>query len=404
MENVTEVIKKIDSLRNLDTLNADLVRLEDEVSQIYDTLNIASDDKELTVLALRREILKSENARKEMKGEREAALGLEFVSDEDRKAIMDVVNARQYVAEPFLRAYDLEVKANRILRVARQKLRGPALDSSKELKSEVSALRRQYHELFFALPDLGMTFEQWGSMDENERRKLRPSGRPPMPLECRYIQNKVVSDQLLKRLSFKSKGKYSTVEQAIDGVTLSNRGRPSITPLGKLDRNLTDLRRMLSQAMTMPEPEMPEKPRPGRQPLTRAKRIKGLLAKISDVEAKIAAEESQLEGVDLLRRQLEVMRAKHREMVMLESITSGKEQADLLLAILTNESNQIEMIKAIYELDPDATETPTHQVNPRATRDRINRLHINGRLKDSERQILEALEEKMFNTKVVRAR
>lgn len=404
MENVTNVIKKIDSLRNLDALNTDLVRLEGEVSQIYSSMNLGSDDKELSVLALRREVLKADSARKEMDAEREAALGLDFVSDSDRKAIMDVANVREHVADFFLRSYELEIKANRILRVARQNLRGPALDSSKEMKNEVSGLRRQYHELFYSLPDLGMTFEQWNSLDEIERRKLRPSGRPPMPLECRYIKINEETEQLMERLSAKSKGEFNTVDKAIDGVELSNRGRPAISPLGKLDRALTDLRRLLAAAMTMEDPEVPEAPRPGRQPLTRAKRVERLLKKINDVEAKIAAEESQLEGVELLRRQLEVMRTKHREMVMLENSTSGKEQADLLLAILSNESNQIELIKAIYELDPQATETPTHQVNPRATRDRINRLQINGRLKEGERKILEALEEKMRTDKVVRAR
>jgi hypothetical protein len=394
------------TLSGLDSLNADLEVLSTEVDRVYSSLGIKADTLGLTLDAIRREILKCVIHAKEIEDERESGMGLDFVSDEEAALIVDVADARKLVGEPYLAAYSLEVKSNRILRAVRESISGSALNASVNLHARVSDNRKAFHAMFWSLPDIGMTFGQWDEMPEAMRKKLRPAGRPSMPLECRFLQNETEMAQLMVQLVDTSDGELTTVKQAIEGIELSKRGRPSVSPLSKLDRGLTNARKDLEALIASPIEAVPEREKgtPGRMPATHSEKMEKMLNKIHDLELMITEAEIGLSGVEVPRRKLEKLRARHREMVLMESDSTGSEQARLLFETLKNEQEQVRIVGMIYELDPTAKETPTHQVNPKTTRDRINRLRLSGRLRESESEILSAIEESLRNTKVMRAR
>ncbi len=389
-------------------LNKDIQRLDvlsEEVGQISKAMSLADEAPVMSLTALRREILKANTLANEMSGEYESALGLDFVSAEEAKGIQAVANTRQMIAEPFLRAYNLEVIANRIMKAAQKTVNGPALAGSQQLQSEVSDLRKRFHASFWSMPDLGMTSEQWETMPEQMRKKLRPAGRPSMSLECRMLQNQADMSALLEAAMKASNGEINSVEKAIEGAELSNRGRPMVSPLVKLDRRLANLKKELSEVMHAPEEVIVrEKGLPGRLPATRHERVEKLLNRIRDLEVEIGHAEAGLEGVEWERRKLEKLRAKHRDMALMEAESKGAEQVAILMEILKNEQEQLHIITAIHELDEHAKETPTHQVNPKATRDRIMRLRMSNRLNEMQLKMLENFEEEMRTAKVVRAR
>ena len=396
------------SQQALTELNKDIQRLDDlsgEVSQISKAMSLADESPVMSLTALRRELLKAQTQATEMVGEYEGALGLDFVSADEAIGIQAVADTRQLVAEPFLRAYNLEVVANRIMKVAQKTVSGPALANSQQLQSEVSDLRKRFHAGFWSLPDLGMTAEQWEEMPEQMRKKLRPAGRPGMPLECRMLQNKADMESFLAAAVKASGGEIKTVEQAIEGAELSNRGRPMVSALVKLDRRLANLKKELTEVMSAPEEVIVrEKGVPGRLPATRHERVEKLLNRIRDLEIEIGQAEASLEGVDWERRKLERLRAKHRDMALMEADSKGSEQIAILMEILKNEQEQLHIITAIHELDENAKETPTHQINPKATRDRIYRLRMSNRLNEIQLEMLAKFEDEMRTAKVVRAR
>jgi hypothetical protein len=379
--------------------------LSSEVNQISQDMKLGDESNKLSLPALRREVLKAHNLSVELENERETAMGLDFVSPDEAKDIMEVAAARQFIAEPFLRSYNLEVVANRIAKVARSTLTGPALDACNQLQSEVSDLRKRFHANFWSLPDLGMTAQQWENLDDSMRKKLRPAGRPGMPLECRVLQNNAEMASLMDSIKKMSNGTIQSVEQAIEGAALSNRGRPTVSPLVKLDRRLSNLRKELNEVLaSSDEVVVREKGVPGRLPATRQERVEKILTRIHDLEVEITQAEAGLSGVEWERRKLERLRAKHRDMALMEADAKGREQIGILMEILKNEQDQLQVIKAIHELDDEAKETPTHQVNPKATRDRILRLRMSNSLTEAQLAIIDQFEEEMRTAKVVRAR
>jgi hypothetical protein len=105
-------------------------------------------------------------------------------------------------------------------------------------------------------------------------------------------------------------------------------------------------------------------------------------------------EENGLEGVDLQRRTLEKLRAKHRAIAVAEVKAVGQEQAQLLLSLLRNENEQREVALEIRRLDPEARLSLTQKINPTQTRKRFERLAMNGRLKEEELQEVHDLRRK----------
>lgn len=133
-------------------------------------------------------------------------------------------------------------------------------------------------------------------------------------------------------------------------------------------------------------------------------RVDRMTARIEEIEESIRIAESELEGVAVYRRELEKQRARHRDLVVLESKANGDDQAMLLLEILRNEVQQQETVEMIRKADPQATETLTHRVNPKETRDRLSRLEMNGQLKDGELLILQEIKQSIMGKSSTRGR
>lgn len=377
-----------------------------EVRDLYNAMDFKSDFSAMSLEALRRELLKTTHNVHAMRGELQLTLGLDLVPSEEREAIQEVAEARNMVAYPFLEAYQLEVLAKRMVRALEEAGGSPALQEAKRLHAETLDTRRALHTIFWSLPDLGMTFAQWESMNEAMRRKVRPAGRPGMPLECRLIQAEQDEMELFAEIQKKSGGEFDSIESAIEGVSLSNRGRPGVSPLAKLDRNLLKLQKDLDELLDIEEEPSIERPKgvPGRNPSTVSEKIEKILNKIRDIQVQIQDAESKLFGVEVPRRKLEKLRAEHRDLVLLEAKSNGQEQYRLLLNILENERKQLEVISEIHELDKNAKETPAHQVNPKDTRERIDRLRMMGQMDAEGKRILEEFEESVKNSRVLRAR
>lgn len=404
MSTIESIAEVAPALADFAPVCKDLENLSVSVNQIYSNLKLESDEKGQTLESLRREMLKANTLSNELKDEYNMSLGLDFVSESEAKPLVEVAQVRQKVATPYLEAYNLEVVSNRILRAVRDSLADPAVAAAESIHAEVSECRRSLHVMFYSLPDLGMTFHEWNSLEESVRKEMRPAGRPGMPVECRIEKNQKEMDALMARIKTESGGQLETVEQAIEGVALSNRGRPSISPLAALDRKLINLRKDLESVKNAPEEAIDPTPKPGRQKATKQQKIAKILNSIEAIEASIANAESELRGVEVLRRKLEKLRITHRDLAMMESSVTGREQVTLLMDILKNEDKQIDTINKIYAMDPEANETSTHQVNPKHTRERINRLKLHGKLREGQLEIVNQLEDKLRSTKVMRAR
>jgi hypothetical protein len=361
--------------------------------------NMPASGKELSakdIQSVRRDLLKAHHKVQELETTYTDSLGLDFVSEADAAAITEVADNRKVATDDYFRALQLENRLARTYREFSSVMKPKSLAPLSGMMEEIKAVRQGLFALYWAMPDLGMTYAEWNSLSPIAQRGLRKAGRPALPLECQITQAYLDRDALLAEVSRQSQGEISTLEAALDGVVLSSAGRPSISPIGKDERLIGKYKREIQSLDPDKFPtaeEVKKHPRLGDTYDARVARIQG---KIAELEARVRAAEDELTGVEKLRRQLEKLRARHRDLVLAEADTSGKIQATLLLETLQNEYDQQIICEEIYELDPDAKETLTHKVNPRETKNRIARLKMNGQLERSEQKILQNIAEKIL--------
>jgi len=386
-------------------LIAQLDRLEPVCKDMLANMpETAKDSSAKDIQSVRRDLLKAHNKANELRADYEGRLGLEFVSDEEAEKIREVAEARKIATDDYFRVYQLETGLSRTSREFASVIKGAALNKLSSLMSEIKEVRQGLFDLYWALPDLGMTFAEWDSLSTLARRGMRKTGRPPLPLECQIELADMAVASLLEDVKRMSGGELNTLEVALQGVALSASGRPAISPIGKDERLIGKLKRELE---ALDPDAFPSKEEVAKQPRlgdTYEMRSNRILGKIADVQARVNAAEAELVGAEKHRRELEKLRARHRDLVLMEVDTQGEEQAKFLLDILLNEQAQQEVFSKIYEFDPNATEVLTHKVNPRATKNRINQLRMNGRLKESEMKILETIERNIVGSRTIRSR
>lgn len=352
----------------------------------------------------RRNLLKASTALNELVAEYNENLGLEFLTEAEAAAVNEVVEVRNLATADYHRAVKLENQLARMTREFAPHLSKALLGKITALKGQVKEVRQGLFASYWALPDLGMTFNEWNGLSVLQRRQMRPAGRPALPLEARITEAKADVDRLLMDVKVLSSGAIKTLEEALSGVKLSARGRPAVSPIGKLERQVGRFKRELERlnpADFPSEAEYKANPRIGDTFAMRANRIQG---RIDDAKATIREMEDELEGVAVYRRTLEKLRARHRDLALMEPQVKGDEQAKVLLEILQNEEKQQGVIEAIHAMDPNATEASTHKVNPRETRERIKRLEMNGRLADSEMLVLSEIKRTMNESRTIRSR
>lgn len=351
----------------------------------------ASDLKKVRV-----ETLKAYNALSELEQEYTSALGLDFVGGVARDKLLDVADARNKICEVF---FNLSQKSSHI-RDAIERAVKPAdnLQLLNELSDKVSNLISDCSQTVLNMPEVGMTFGELKSLSAAERKMLRPAGRPKAPIEVQMMKAERVLLDHTQAASILSNGKLDSVDKIIDGVQLSNRGRPQISELAQKDRTLNKLiDRLETLAAVVPESDA-DSIRLHDQKLNRLK------VKIDKLREEIRDGESELTGVKLYYRKLEQLRAQHRDLATAEIKTKGAEQVRIVMKLLQNECDQLPLVNQILKDDPEARITVTHKVNPKATRDRFNRLRLHGKLKESQLERLNSMQETLENYTFARKR
>ncbi len=361
------------------------IRLPSEFHEIEKTLNaIRSQFKELQpklpklpletpqeLDAVRREALKASIELDGLKSKFNDTLALEFVDLHTQEKLGYVKETRKIVANQYLEADEILKEIRTFIKHCAGKVSAELMEELKHVEQSIKKTVRRIHAQIMSLPELGMTFDEWDSLKPTVRRSLRSPGRPSAPLEAAIIQtNRHLMDcvALANRLS---NGSIRTIDEAIAGVSLTNRGRPPVSALGKMDRKLNNLIKRLEEVASTPS----------KMQATKKNR---LMAQINELREHILEQEAELDDLQMTKRELEKLRASHRDMVVSEVTATGEDQAALLMAIIRNEDSQLSVIEKLLQLEPDARVTVTHKVNPKETRNRFERLRLRCNLNQSE--------------------
>lgn len=375
---------------NFEAVSQRLSTLGDDVDQMVSTLTKRVSPK-TTLDEARREVLKAQLELEGLQQQYNDTLGLDLVEPKARPALIAVTKVRDPLGQLF-HTYESRFDA---VRAAIKEVTGKVDQKHVDELTNLQALLKQegakIQEMINETPELGMTQAEWDELTPAERRGLRNPGRPKPPIEAQLIKADKRVHDLVTTVNMLSKGKIRTLKAAIKGVELSRRGRPQISEVSKLDRKLSLLMKRLEDVARNPSKM---------QELRKAR----LKEQIETLREEIEQHDSGLTGVALYKRQLEQLRAKHRDLVVAEVQANGKEQAHLLLNTARNEAEQLVVIDKIRELDPDARITVTHKVNPAQTMERFNRLRNNGLLKEAELAEVDQIEKALNDYGYSRAR
>jgi hypothetical protein len=336
-----------------------------------------------TLEAARRDALKLKLELDGLEAQYNDTLGLDMVDSHLHEQLREVGEARKALAVLYVECEAMAEAIKPALKALRGKMTDALLASLDALHDEIRAMLKEVQHMLFQSPELGMTFEEWNPLTLAERKSMRSRGRPSAPLEAQILRTHLSLLDSVATANGLSGGKIRTIEEAIDGVELSKRGRPQVSELGKLDRVLINLRKRLEEVAASPEPS--------------EKTVARLTGEIADTERRIKEGEAELSELESANRQLEVLRGKHRDLVVAEVQANGENQMALLMATARNEDVQLDVIEKIMALDPNSRVTVTSKVNPKETRIRFERLRRNGQMTASEAEELERLERRQFS-------
>lgn len=365
------VVEKLDSLKA-------------RVEELQKTLPRGAVAARPTLESARRDALKTKLELDGLEDQYNDILGLDMVEGKMHEQLREVGEVRKLIGTQYVECESLLDIIKPALKAMRGKVAEPLLENLEALHTEIKETLKEIQAMGYQTPELGMTFAEWNSLSLAQRRGLRSPGRPSAPLEAQIIKTHRNLLDIVALVNFLSKGKIRTVEDAIDGVEMSKRGRPQVSDLGKADRKLVNLQKRL-ESVSNTASKM------------RDKKVARLLAQINELTQEIAEEEAELTEVEAAKRELETLRGKHRDMVVAEVDATGENQAALLMAIIRNEDAQLTTVEKILKLDPEARVTVTHKVNPKETRMRFERLRMNGQIKAAEMEELTRLEHRQDN-------
>lgn len=379
----TEAGNSIALPENFEAVSQRLSTLGDDVDQMVSTLTSRVSPK-TTLDDARREVLKANLELQGLNQLYEDTLGLDMVGPKARPALIAVTKVRDELGQLF-HTYESRYEAVRdAIKEVTGKVEQKHIDDLTNLLSLLKQEGAKIQEMLNETPELGMTQAEWNELTPAERRGLRNPGRPKPPIEAQLIKATKRVHDLVATVNMLSKGKIRTVEAAVKGIELTRRGRPQISEVSKLDRKVAMLVKRLEDIARNPS-KMQEL------------RKNRLIEQIETMRQEIEEHDAGLTGIELHRRQLEKLRAKHRDLVVAEIGATGEEQYALLINTAQNEVDQQIVIDKIRELDPDARITATHKVNPAQTMERFRRLRNNGLLKEAELAEVDRLEEALSN-------
>lgn len=342
---------------------------------------------------IRREALKMSSRLEEFEKEYADSIALDFMSEDLHRPILDVVEARKMISVQYH-------ACNEALRKLRDCIKGLSGKSSslvssvEEIEDTGKAVMRKILDLMLDTPDLGMTFDEWLQLSPADLKQMRPRGRPRTPVEVEIFKAKDELNDMVEACSKMTEGELNTLDKVIDGVEPAPQGRPMISPMAKMYRELTNLTKDL-QELTSGDVE-----------ITRFHDVKKerLIKKIDDLRNKMTREEAKLSPIEAKKWELERLRSDHRDMVVAEQRLLGYEQAEMLLEIIRNEDRQIDVVDTIRSMDPEIKLSLTHRVNPAETRQRFERIRENGRLREDQLDEVSKLQDRMENFANYRSR
>jgi hypothetical protein len=386
----TESRKALALPKEFAAVNQRFATLGDAVDQMLSTFQ-RSVSTASSLDDVRREALKTHLELQGLREEYDNTLGLDMVEPSEHPALEAVTEIRNQLGELYF-TYKMRYEAVRdTIKAVKAKVSPAIIEDLVNLQNLIKQEGVTIQEMINSVPELGMTKAEWDSLDNDQRRGLRKPGRSKAPIEAMLLRTERHLLDLVAQANMLSKGEIRTVEQAIKDTELSRRGRPEVSQVGKMDRKLVNLKKKLELTAKTPSKMQDLK-------------IARLMAQIEDVQLEIEAHDKALTGVELHKRDLEKLRAKHRDLAVAEVTSTGQEQSTLLLGIMRNETEQLKVIDKIRELEPDARITVTHKVNPAQTMDRIKRLRTNGRLKDKELEEVDRMEKELTDYKFSRNR
>lgn len=372
-ENFSEVVAKFQDLKaQVDAIQQSLPHVGGSVP---------------TLESARRDVLKAKLELEGLQNAYDETLGLDIVEAAKHAELLDVAQARRDAGTLYVECDSLLDVVKPALKALRGKAVGPVLENLENLNDEIKVLIKEVHGILRNIPELGMTFDEWGSLTMAERASLREPGRPSAPLEAKIAKSKMALRDSAALVNSLSNGELRDVEEIIKGVEMSKRGRPPASELNKLDRKLAHLEKRVREVT---EAEA------GKNSNSRDKKVARLLGQIEEIRAEIEEGEAELTEAEAAKRDLEKLRAKHRDMAVEEVHATGENQSALLLAIIRNEDAQLTAVDKILKLDPEARVTVTHKVNPKDTRQRFERLRLNGQMRADELEELSRLEHRQF--------
>jgi hypothetical protein len=364
---------------NLPLVIEKLAALKARVDELQKTLPRGPLAPRPTLEAARRDALKLKLELDGLEATYNETLALDLVDSKMHEQLCEVGEARKAVGSLYVECDALLDVITPSMKALRGKVQDNVLAKLDELHADIKALLKEIQDIVFKTPELGMTFAEWNELSLADRKSLRSRGRPTAPLEAQIIRTHRHLLDCVAVVNGLSEGKIRTVDEAINGVELSKRGRPQVSELGKMDRQLSNLRKRLEEVASTPS-------------VRQDKKVASLMEQIAEMEQSIAESEAELGDMEAAKRQLEILRAKHRDMVVAEVTATGENQIALLMATIRNENAQLDVIEKILAIDPEDRVTVTSKVNPKETRLRFDRLRMSGGMNEMELEEMNRLE------------
>lgn len=203
-------------------------------------------------------------------------------------------------------------------------------DQANMLKGAINACKTQNTRLrneMLEIPRLGISNNEWESMTRADRNL--DVGRPKLTLEERCAHAFYEADTAIQTLNMLEvdRGLPVTKRESLSTEGTSKEvtkriGRPSLNKLGILDKELKFVGRKIKDLyidQMKRAGDAPSKNTAGRKAVPFKEKMRILRTEYARLTKAIAEEESELEGIALIERELKVLKDRRRPLRMLRS-------------------------------------------------------------------------------------
>lgn len=342
--------------------------------------------KKTSLQRLKRKTFSVRKGLEELKTSVEMQMGLDLMAKAwgDRCRVTQAL--RERAAHVFLRVDDLARSLKSTGTSLAGKVSPDVFEAEARQEKEAKRLRRVICQVFLDIPECGMTIQEWLDLSPADRQSLRAVGRPPVPDEVLIMRGERDLQALISLVTHKTNGAMATVEAIVADVTQASQGRPPVSDLARMDRRLMGYSmelQKLEEDVFYSEENNRKKDR--------------LKQKINGLRGRIAAGEQALVGIEKLRRELEKVRSRHRDLSVAEVGSTARKNALIMLELMRNEVAQQEVASQILALNPQEPIALNHKVNPRVRHERFDKLRRNPYLTNAEKTEVMALNQAILD-------